>query len=358
MARRRDDSFLDFALRRQLEAASYGNSVAVEKLLPALRLALRDVTDRLDGYSQPNFTRARMEVIRRELEQAIRKLEVAYSAELTKASVAVFRDEFDKGQRELNALAGRASRKLPYSVPVEDIVAYLDAPIVTGDAAMMLGDYISRNMAGLENATKSQLTQSLALGETNAQAAARLRAIPGSEITKRGAKMLARTAMNAAGNRSREALYAANSDIIRGFRAVGTLDIRICERCAPWDGREATKRADLPNFPLHPNCRCTVVALTVFDDEEGDTRPAVTDQSEKVTEHRDGTTSTKWKVESAKQVSAKTTFRDFFERQPEAWKRKWLGEGKYELWKRGKLSLNDLATQDRILSLSELKGGA
>jgi len=46
---------------------------------------------------------------------------------------------------------------------------------------------------------------------------------------------------------------------------------------------------------------------------------------------------------SYSQVAAKTTFKDYFESQPETFQREWLGEKRFELWKSGKLKFEDLA---------------
>lgn len=43
-----------------------------------------------------------------------------------------------------------------------------------------------------------------------------------------------------------------------------------------------------------------------------------------------------------RQVPASTTFKEYFEAQPEKFQRAWLGEKRFELWKSGRLRFEDL----------------
>ena len=85
------------------------------------------------------------------------------------------------------------------------------------------------------------------------------------------------------------------------------------------------------------------------------TRASVTEQTKKTVHHRDGTTSTKWKLQKGGQVPADTTFKKFFDRQPDKWKRQYLGKGKFDLYKKGKLDLKDLSKNNQVIKLDTLK---
>ncbi len=90
------------------------------------------------------------------------------------------------------------------------------------------------------------------------------------------------------------------------------------------------KRARRP--PLHPNCRSTLIPVVDLVDPE--TSEKIEETAERPAQNADGTYS---------QVAAKTTFKDYFESQPETFQREWLGEKRFELWKSGQLKFEDLA---------------
>ena len=90
------------------------------------------------------------------------------------------------------------------------------------------------------------------------------------------------------------------------------------------------KRARRP--PLHPNCRSTLIPVVDLIDPE--TGEKIEETAERPAQNADGTYS---------QVAAKTTFKDYFESQPETFQREWLGEKRFELWKSGQLKFEDLA---------------
>ncbi len=97
------------------------------------------------------------------------------------------------------------------------------------------------------------------------------------------------------------------------------------------------KRARRP--PLHPNCRSTLIPVVdLVDPETGEkieeTGEKIEETAERPAQNADG---------SYSQVAAKTTFKDYFESQPETFQREWLGEKRFELWKSGKLKFEDLA---------------
>lgn len=72
-----------------------------------------------------------------------------------------------------------------------------------------------------------------------------------------------RTSMQHINNSARQTLWGDNSDIIKSYQWVSTLDGRTSEICQDLDGEEF-KIDDGPLPPAHPNCRSTTIA--VLDD--------------------------------------------------------------------------------------------
>jgi SPP1 gp7 family putative phage head morphogenesis protein len=117
------------------------------------------------------------------------------------------------------------------------------------------------------NRIKDQIAVGFLNGETVEQITARIigtAQLDGkdgvTQITRNGARTLARTATNHVANSARQTLYSANSDIFTEEMFVATLDSRTSPICRSNDGKRfATGTGPIP--PLHPNCRSTRVPV-------------------------------------------------------------------------------------------------
>lgn len=177
----------------------------------------------------------------------------------------------------------------------------------------------------------------LASSETNGQIIGRVRGF--MDVSRRSAAALVQTSVATVANNSRAAVYAANDDIIKKYRAVATLDSHTCLTCAPLDGLEWHKdggaighKFSFPQYPLHFNCRCLTIPV-VFDGPQGGKRAS-----------SDGP------------IAASDTFTDWLSRQPPAKVEDILGKGRAELYRSGKLTLTDLVSgRGKPLSLTQLQ---
>ncbi|MBQ9128685.1 MAG: minor capsid protein [Thermoguttaceae bacterium] len=153
-------------------------------------------------------------------------------------------------------------------------------------------------------------------------------------VSRNSARTVARTIINGVSNAARAETLFANDDVIDGIEFLATLDARTSHICGALDGTvwrgDEMKRARRP--PLHPNCRSTLIPVVDLIDPETGEKSEET--AERPAQNADG---------SYSQVAAKTTFKDYFELQPETFQREWLGEKRFELWKSGKLKFEDLA---------------
>ncbi|MBR2005623.1 MAG: minor capsid protein, partial [Thermoguttaceae bacterium] len=153
-------------------------------------------------------------------------------------------------------------------------------------------------------------------------------------VSRNSARTVARTIINGVSNAARAETLFANDDAIDGIEFLATLDARTSHICGALDGTvwrgDEMKRARRP--PLHPNCRSTLIPVVDLVDPE--TGEKIEETAERPAQNADGTYS---------QVAAKTTFKDYFESQPETFQREWLGEKRFELWKSGQLKFEDLA---------------
>lgn len=135
------------------------------------------------------------------------------------------------------------------------------------------GKWIEQNIDLIDKKVKTGFLT----GQTNEQIAAELPGLGRQAVSRN--KAIARTAVMDMSARSQEALWMANSDRIKGWEYDATLDNRVCDRCAPWDGTTKTVRGQLPSLPLHVNCRCRVLPLTATElalrEKEGPQRRSV-----------------------------------------------------------------------------------
>lgn len=74
------------------------------------------------------------------------------------------------------------------------------------------------------------------------------------------ARTIVRTSLQHVSNQSRQAVWEANSDVVKKVRIVATLDSRTSSICRSLDG-EVYPLREGPRPPFHPNCRTTTSAV-------------------------------------------------------------------------------------------------
>ena len=200
---------------------------------------------------------------------------------------------------------------------------------------------------------------------------------------------MARTIVNGVSNNARVETIVQNSDAIDGVKFVGTLDGKTCPYCAFYDGYiwRGEEIAEARRPPIHPNCRCCLIPYIELKDDEGNVvdvdgeRPAANADFDKLAQDAynerarekgwkrrwdDLSPSTRLKyyyqaqkdfeAETGKpayrQVSGATTFQEYFHRQPDSFKRAWLGAKRYELYKAGKLKEKNIFKPDLTYQVS------
>ena len=198
-------------------------------------------------------------------------------------------------------------------------------------------DWWSRQTADTVFRFNGAVRQGIAAGETNQQIIRRV--IQFMDVSRANAAALVQTSTATVANDARMAMFEANADIIKRYRAVATLDTNTCARCAPLDGLEWEKDGTpighnfpMPRYPLQFNCRCLLIPQ-VFDSPPGGQRASA-----------DGP------------ISARTTFTEWLERQPAEKVEEVLGKGRADLFRSGKITLAQLTNgAGRPLTLDQLR---
>lgn len=193
------------------------------------------------------------------------------------------------------------------------------------------------------------LRTGIAQGETNAQIVARVRGRanqPGvMEVSRRNAEALVRTSVQTVANNGRLAYFQENADVIDGMQQISTLDGRTSATCVAYSGAmwdldgkpmRGTKLPFNGGPPRHWNCRSAltpvVKELKGFDFSGGQ-RASV-----------DGP------------VRADITFAEWLNTKPKAFQDDLLGPGRAEMWRGGKITLQQLLDQKgRPLTLDQLR---
>jgi len=203
------------------------------------------------------------------------------------------------------------------------------------------------------------------------------------KTNRQSAEILARTVINATANQSRLEIYRANADVLDGVQWIATFDHRTCMICAAYNGKIWTTDQwhEVKVPPLHPNCRCVLNAY--IDIGEGMSRPAEAENfdllaREQYEEKHKGKKNyddlsyeyrrklryaviEEYKPKTGnnpyKRMPGNATFADYLKSQPESFQREWLGKRRFEWYRDGKLTFDQMVVPDKGFkrTIAELK---
>ena len=334
------DKLLDLTIIRQLllERVIAGQSAAVNKQLDAIAAALEK---QLKGKEFTEYQGKRLDKAIAELKAIVTVNEPDLS-DLTEAEAAFFRDAM------VNV---GIDAVLP---PVAAIEGIAQSSLIQGAT---MGNWFARLNENVRFDIERTVKNGVLLGQTNAQIAKEIMGVGdkgGQPIAKarRDAMAITRTAVQTVAKDARLASLEANADIIKAVQWVSTLDSRTSSICMARSG----KTWSYPDFkpighkipwnggpPAHWNCRSSFIPVTKSFEEL--TGGKIKDKVEPATRaSMDG------------YVAADLTFDQFLKSKPPEFADKMLGKGRAELWRSGKITLNQLLDQrGNPLTLAQLK---
>ena len=334
------DKLLDLTIIRQLllERVIAGQSAAVNKQLDAIAAALEK---QLKGKEFTEYQGKRLDKAIAEL-KAIVSVKEPDLSDLTAAEAAFFRDAM------VNV---GIDAVLP---PVAAIESIAQSSLIQGAT---MGNWFARLNENIRFDIERTVKNGVLLGQTNAQIAKEIMGVGdkgGQPIAKarRDAMAITRTAVQTVAKDARLASLEANANIIKAVQWVSTLDSRTSEICVARSG----KTWSYPDFkpighkipwnggpPAHWNCRSSFIPVTKSFEEL--TGGKIKDTIEPATRaSMDGL------------VAADLTFDQFLKNKPPEFADKMLGKGRAELWRSGKITLNQLLDQrGNPLTLAQLK---
>lgn len=334
------DKLLDLTIIRQLllERVIAGQSAAVNKQLDAIAAALQK---QLKGKEFTEYQGKRLDKAIAEL-KAIVTVNEPNLSDLTTSEATFFRDTM---------VSVGIDVVLP---PVSAIETIAQNSLIQGAT---IGNWFSRLTESVRFDIERTIKNGVSLGQTNAQIAKEILGVGdkgGQPIAKarRDAMAITRTAVQTVAKDARLASLEANANIIKAVQWVSTLDSRTSEICMARSG----KTWSYPDFkpighkipwnggpPAHWNCRSSFIPITKSFEEL--TGGKIKDKVEPATRaSMDG------------YVAADLTFDQFLKNKPPEFADKMLGNGRAELWRSGKITLNQLLDQrGNPLTLAQLK---
>ena len=208
-------------------------------------------------------------------------------------------------------------------------------------------DWWSRQSEDTVFKFQSAVRQGLVAAETTPQIVKRVRGV--LDISKRNAETLVHTSVQSVANTTREKIFADNDDVISGKEWSSALDRRTCPTCGALDGKRWTTDSkpishsmvyQIP--PKHFRCRCSMVPVLKTWKELGINMDELSDNT---------------RASMEGQVTDKT-FADWLKRKTESdptFADRTLGKGRAELWRNGKITMDQMISGGQPLTLSELR---
>ena len=259
----KDIILLQRSLEHQFTLEQYTQEQLI-KINNSLNQAKREIERKIRKPSTKPYTKRTLqkrlteilimtEGIRGKLTNDITKI----SLEAAKLSIAAHNDILSFGER----VVGYKALKMNSDVLRSMIT---DVPV----GGYILSDWID---AMFTNELKSKLQNEFATGAFSGEstdALARRIALGFNNISNREAVTLARTYVQEVNVNAMEAVYAKNTNIVRGVKWSAVLEsgdtktgTGTCPRCAGLDGVEFGIKSH-PPCPLHPRCRCLLLPVT------------------------------------------------------------------------------------------------
>lgn len=146
--------------------------------------------------------------------------------------------------------------------------------------------------------------------------------------------------------------YKLNSDVVKGYQYVATLDSRTSLICGRLDGKiYSLDSKNAPKPPQHFNCRSTTVPIVKSADQLLNTK------NNRLSKRKITGLSNSRRASIDGQVSAKTTYAEWLAKQDNNVKLAVLGSKKrVQIFNQGKLKLSQFSNkQGKLLSIEELE---
>jgi len=314
------------------------------------------------------LTRLQAELSTKLMTEPLTDFNKARTQTLLKQATDVINSYYASAESTLTAAMGSAADVAANHVASLTVVLDAALPSETflariASNALVLGapssDWWSQQARSTAFKFANEVRQGMVAGETNEQIVARIagspkKGIPGiMDVARSNARSLVHTSIQSAANASRMETYRKNADAFKSVQWLSSLDSHTCEICGARDLKEYT--LDDPPQPIghamdwdggpgviHWSCRCVAVGVPKSVDLGGG-------QTLKMPIGQ--------RASSDGPVKGNMSFQQFLDRKGAAWQAESLGPGRAELYRKNKLTLEQVLSFDgtRINSVEQLK---
>lgn len=362
----KDDALADEFIARQIDLLRFSTGER-GRVLAILRQLEEDLTELL-FYSGRKLTDIGREDRARLLRQAQAIIENYYG----RAEGEINRSLSELGQLEAAAVAssleaafqGTVTANLPTATYFKRLV---DDTLVQGAPS---AKWWKRQAGDIAFRFANEVRQGLAGAETNQQIISRIKGrytgtktIDGEKVAqyaggvmdtaRRNVAALVQTSVQSVANAARRDTMLENLDVIKGIRQLSTLDGHTTPTCVAYSGAAWSLPGYAPTAPnkiaynggtpRHWNCRSVETPITRTFKELGLDIP----------EFDPGSTT---RAASGGPVAADMSFAAYIKRRGDQFADDLLGPGRAQLWREGKITLQQLLDQNgRPLTLAELR---
>jgi hypothetical protein len=269
---------------------------------------------------------------------------------------------------------------------VQRVRALADNQVILGGTAK---EYWTKQSINLQSRFVREVRMGAIAGETNDQIVRRVRGratgkriavrVRGKtklvheftggimDVTTRDARTLVRTAIQNVSNEVYHQTYLANDDLVKGEQLIATLDSGTTPICmardhGAWDLEgnplpESTVNEPFPGPPpYHMKCRTIIVPLVKTWQDLEDEAAAMQGRRARNLQKQMDKVPAAGRSSIDGRIAADTTFDDFLKRKGDVWARKKLGPARYELWKKGKITLAQMVDRSgKTRTIEQLK---
>lgn len=205
---------------------------------------------------------------------------------------------------------------------------------------------------------KSQLVKGFESGASIQQISSEIRNTIGG-MYRNQINSLIRTSLLESIRNSQNETFEYFEDEIIEYYYDSVLDTRTTPRCFNLNGTSSKNKQDIVKLlNYHYQCRSLLGVRTKLSKEfdEGQTQNLVEWEGKKVN-HRDGTKSTKFKVDDVKKVPLNATPEQAFKKFSPEFQKQYMGKTRYDLWKSGKVSFDEMIRNSRnsFIPVKDLK---
>ena len=328
-------TFLQNASTRHAIFVQRFSGQQVAKMNAQLLALRRRLIKKLRKVDTTNFTKKRLEVLVTQLNVLLDKgyNQIGKEFRLDIKDFAAYEAEFSKRMFDN---ATKTSFTLPSNTLIEASV--LQTPLKLSSKNIKFTTALKTLSKANKKRIINTITDGIIAGEPTKGIIKQLR--EQGHIEERHASALVRTTTNHVSTQARQATIDNNKDIIESVEWVSTLDGKTTSTCQALDGKVFPIDSG-PRPPMHWGCRSTVIPIVKEEfkvNTSSDTRrPA---------KGPDG----------REEVSGKTTYQSWLNKQPKQFQVEVLGEARAELFRQGNLSLDRFVDKNyQPLTLSELR---